>query len=81
LATTWTQIDEGPIADHETVRMRPPFGQAARRLQQAGFTPTEAANLMAHLAGLSFARSGWTIRQVEHLVFIRAIVETGRLGR
>jgi hypothetical protein len=81
MATTWTQIEHGSIADHETVPMSPPFGQVARRLQISGFTPIEAGNLIARLAGLSHASSGWTIRQVEHLVFIRAIVETGRLGR
>lgn len=80
MATIWTQVEEGPIADHETVRMSPPFGQVTRRLQQCGFTPVEAANLMARCAGLPAARSGWTIRQVEHLVFIRTIVESGRLG-
>lgn len=80
MPTTWTHTDDGPMADHETVRMSPPYGQVARRLQHCGFTPTEAANLMARLAGLPAARSGWTIRQVEHLVFIRTIVETGRLG-
>jgi hypothetical protein len=80
MATIWTPVEEGPIADHETVRMGPPFGQVARRLQQCGFTPAEAANLMARCAGLPAVRSGWTIRQVEHLVFIRTIVESGRLG-
>jgi hypothetical protein len=80
MATIWTQVEEGPVADHESVRMSPPFGQLARRLQQRGFTPTEAANLLARCAGLPAARSGWTIRQVEHLVFIRTIVENGRLG-
>jgi hypothetical protein len=80
MATIWTQVEVGPLADHESVRMSPPFGQLARRLQQCGLTPTEAANLLARCAGLPAARSGWTIRQVEHLVFIRTIVENGRLG-
>ena len=62
MATIWTQVEEGPIADHETVRMSPPFGQVARRLQQCGFTPAEAANLLARCAGLPAAPTGWTIR-------------------
>jgi len=36
-------------------------------------------NLTAHLSGLRAVESGWTVRQIEHLLFLRSIVETGRL--
>jgi hypothetical protein len=39
----------------------------------------EASNLMAHLRGLPAVESGWTVRQIEHLLFLRSIVETHRL--
>jgi hypothetical protein len=48
-------------------------------LQQGGLTLGEASNLTAHLAGLPPVRTGWSLRQVEHLLFLRSIVESGRL--
>lgn len=67
------------IHDHETVRRDVPIGATARRLQMCGLTAVEAATLAGRLAGLPAVRSGWTTRQVAHLVFLRAIVERGRL--
>ena len=80
MATAWSDR-ERTIVDHETVRRGPPLGQLVRHLQVHGFTSSEAANLTARYVGLGTTRSGWTIRQVEHLVFIRAIVASGRLAR
>jgi hypothetical protein len=71
---------ESAIHDHETVRRQEPIGATARRLQMCGFSPVEAATLAGRLVGLPVAMGGWTVRQVKHLVFIRAIVESGRLG-
>jgi hypothetical protein len=46
----------------------------------SGLTLGEASSLTAHLAGLPPVRTGWNLRQVEHLLFLRSIVETGRLS-
>jgi hypothetical protein len=80
MATTPTAIGADPISDHETTRREVAVAETARRLQMSGLTLAEASNLTAHLAGLPPARSGWSLRQVEHLLFLRSIVETGRLA-
>jgi len=79
MGTTQTTIGITPIDDYETARRPVAVAVTARRLQLGGFTLTEASNLTAHLAGLPPVRTGWSLRQVEHLLFLRSIVETGRL--
>jgi hypothetical protein len=62
---------------------RPELGSARqvfRRLRLCGLTTTEAANLTARLEGLPTVRSNWTMREVEHLLFLRSLVEAGRLA-
>ena len=79
MGTTQTTIGITPIDDYETARRPVEVAVTARRLQLGGFTLIEASNLTAHLAGLPPVRTGWSLRQVEHLLFLRSIVETGRL--
>jgi hypothetical protein len=79
MGTTRTTVGTEPIDDHETARRSFEIAVVARRFQLGGLTLTEAANLTAHLAGLPPVRTGWSLRQVEHLLFLRSIVETGRL--
>jgi hypothetical protein len=50
-----------------------------RRLRMAGLTELEAGNLTAHLNGLRAAERGWTVKEIENLLFIRALVEQGRI--
>jgi hypothetical protein len=50
-----------------------------RRLRMAGFSAEEAGNLVAHLAGLPIGRAAWTVREVENLLFIRAMAIEGRI--
>jgi hypothetical protein len=50
-------------------------------LEAGGWTEREAGNLVALLHGLRPSRSGWTVREIEHLRFLQAMVRTGRLGR
>ncbi|HEY6057940.1 MAG TPA: hypothetical protein VIV06_07895 [Candidatus Limnocylindrales bacterium] len=52
-----------------------------QRLLIGGLTPGEAGNLTARLAGLRLCSSGWTLQQIEHLVFLRSVVDSGRLLR
>jgi hypothetical protein len=75
-----TVIGVAPIDDHETARRDVEVGTTARHLQAAGLSLAEASNLTARLVGLPPARSGWALRQVEHLLFMRSIVESGRLA-
>jgi len=55
--------------------VRPTF----RRLQLAGLTPDEAGNLTAHLTGLRVTGAPWTVREIERVVFLRTLVERGRI--
>jgi hypothetical protein len=66
--------------DHERFHWALPIAATTRDLQRRGLTIVESANLTARLAGLGFVRSGWTVRQIEHLVFLRSIVDSGRLA-
>ena len=79
MASTPSAIGSDPIQDYETARRSIEVAVTARRLQLGGLSTTEASNLTARLAGLAPAQTGWSLRQVEHLLFLRSIVETGRL--
>ena len=50
------------------------------RLRMVGLTSIEAGNLTAHLSGLHVAERGWTIQEIERLLFVRALVERGRIS-
>jgi hypothetical protein len=65
--------------DDERARRLLPVAATTRRLQLCGLSVAEASNLTAHLNGLPAVKSGWTVRQIEHLLFLRSIVETQRL--
>lgn len=56
-----------------------PARETYRRLRLAGLDAREAASLVAHLLGIGSARGGWSIAEVERLLFVRAMVGTGRL--
>jgi len=48
-------------------------------LQIGGWSELEAGNLVAVLHGLRPSRNGWSVREIEHLRWVRAQVESGRL--
>jgi hypothetical protein len=50
-------------------------------LEGDGWSPREAGNLVALLHGIRPSRSGWSVREIEHLRFLRAMVRAGRLSR
>ena len=50
-----------------------------RSLLMAGLTAREAGTLVGHLNGLGQVRSGWTIAEVGHLLFVQELVRIGRL--
>ena len=51
-----------------------------RLLLMKGLTPAEAANLTAFMCGLSTTDLRWSLRQVNQLLFLRAMRQTGRFG-
>jgi hypothetical protein len=72
------RITSPPGSDHAPVPV--PVRTTYRRLRIAGLTPREAGTLTGHLAGLRVVPTGWTIEEVERLMFIRALVGSGRMG-
>lgn len=52
-----------------------------RALLVRGFTPGEAANLTAYLAGIEVGSGRpWRLADVDGLLFLRELCRTGRLG-
>jgi hypothetical protein len=50
-------------------------------LESGGWTEREAGNLVALLHGLRPTRHGWSVREIEHLRFLHAMVKSGRIAR
>jgi hypothetical protein len=50
-------------------------------LEAGGWTQREASNLVALVHGLRPVRAGWSIREIEHLRFLQAMVKSGRIAR
>jgi hypothetical protein len=67
------------IEDHESLTDTEPVGLTVRRLEQRGLSAAEAGNLAAHLVGLPIVSRPWTVHQIEHVMFLRSLVEGGRL--
>jgi hypothetical protein len=65
------------------VATRRPDGSAAlatyRDLGARGLAPTEAGNLTAYLRGLRPVDQGWTVAEIDQLLFLRYLVDGGRL--
>ena len=80
MSTSRAIVGEPPIEDHENAARDLVVSVMIRQLQICGLSPIEAANLTARLVGLPGVRGGWSTRQVEHLMFLRAIVDSGRLA-
>jgi len=51
-----------------------------RLLLMKGLTPTEAANLTAFICGISTSDPRWSLKQVNQLLFLRAMRQAGRFG-
>ncbi len=51
-----------------------------RHLVSRGLAPDEAATLTAFMCGIPIAEVHWSIRQVNQLLFYRAMVRAGRFG-
>ena len=51
-----------------------------RHLVTRGLAPDEAATLTAFMCGIPIGEARWSIRQVNQLLFLKALVEGGRFG-
>ena len=51
-----------------------------RHLLMKGLAPEEAANLTAFLAGIPVGEGHWTLQQINKILFLRRMAETGRFG-
>ena len=51
-----------------------------RHLLMKGMAPEEAANLTAYLAGIPVGEAHWTLKQINQLLFLRQMCQTGRFG-
>lgn len=51
-----------------------------RHLLMKGMEPDEAANLTAFIAGIPVGEVHWTLRQVNELLFLRSMKQSGRFG-
>ena len=49
-------------------------------LQIGGWSEIEAGNLVALQFGIRPVHGGWRASEIEHLRFLRALVETGRIA-
>ena len=62
----------------------PPSTSAPRAtylsLGSRGLAPAEAGNLTAFMNGLRPVEQGWTVAEIGRLLFLRDLVERGRLG-
>jgi hypothetical protein len=44
-----------------------------------GWTKAQACDLVAHLHGIPRTDRGWTLHEVDHLLFLRSLVRAGQL--
>ena len=51
-----------------------------RSLVTRGLAPDEAATLTAFMCGIPIVDARWSLRQVNDLLFLRALVQAGRFG-
>ena len=51
-----------------------------RHLLLKGMAPEEAANLTAFMAGIPVGEAHWTLKQINQLLFLRQMRQTGRFG-
>jgi hypothetical protein len=67
------------LAKRDGQSRRPAPRATYRSLGSRGLAPAEAGNLTAFLHGLRPAVGGWTVREINGLLFLRSLVERGRL--
>jgi hypothetical protein len=56
-----------------------PSAVALRLLRMGGLSSAEASNLVAYLSGIQPRDGGWTLREIQRLLFVGYLVDAGRL--
>jgi hypothetical protein len=74
-----TPTDEASVLEAPTATTEP-AQRTYRRLRMGGLTMTEAGNLTARVKGLRAVPGGWTVEEIEQLLFVRELVRQGRMG-
>ena len=77
-ATTLAPSESSTPDRAETTQ--PVTSSTYRHLVTRGLAPDEAATLTAFMCGIPIGEARWSIRQVNQLLFLKALVETGRFG-
>lgn len=72
------QTIQREAASEATMAMSP--GATFRRLRVCGLSAEEAGNLTARLEGLRPIHAGWSVAEIERLVFLRWLVRRGRFA-
>jgi outer membrane receptor for Fe3+-dicitrate len=67
-------------ASAQTVGTTPRPAAAYRQLLMRGLAPDEAANITALMRGIPIGVTPWTVREISHLLFLRAMHDAGRFG-
>ena len=67
-------------ASAKTAGTTPRPAATYRQLMMRGLGSDEAANITAVMRGLPVRATPWTVREISHLLFLRAMQETGRFG-
>jgi hypothetical protein len=60
-------------------RQAAPSPGALRRLRMGGLSSAEASNVIAYLSGIQPRDGGWTLPEIQRLLFVGYLVETGQL--
>ena len=63
----------------ESTREQTSIRSTYHRLRMVGFSSVEAGNLTAHLNGLHITGADWTLPEIEGVLFVRALVQRGRI--
>jgi NAD(P)H-hydrate repair Nnr-like enzyme with NAD(P)H-hydrate dehydratase domain len=71
-----TSTTELPVETQRSLATRSTY----RHLLMKGMAPEEAANLTAYLAGIPVGEAHWTLKQINQLLFLRQMRQTGRFG-
>ena len=74
--TEITSLEPDGRADQPDRRRERPTGS----LLLKGLTPEEAANLTAFLCGIHVGTQHWKLHEVNRLLFLRELHQTGRFG-
>jgi hypothetical protein len=79
-AESGSVIDTANSSSSPTVTTKLATRATYRTLILRGMAPDEAANLTAFMAGIPLGQGHWTLKQINQLLFLRRMHETGNLS-